>query len=174
MRTRHKRRSGQLRLAGTIGTSLVAGALVLVAAAMIAWLPPVRHASPQQPASVSERLPGTPSAGVIVQSQPKPMAEQMRDAQNALQVTLSDTGIAPAQLQGQLGVELRLHVRNQGTKPHNFLLPDFGIITQPMQPGAENYIAFTPSRPGTFRYFSGDPRQRVPEPGLEGRLVVTP
>lgn len=130
----------------------------------------LRHAAPPLP----ERVPGTAPPGEIIQSAPLSVAQQLLGRSNVRRIEVNDQAFSPASLAVRVGDELRLHLHNRGSRPHNLLIPDFGIITQPVPPGGENYVAFTPGRPGRFAYFSGDPHTRIPEPGLQGELRVHP
>ena len=147
--------------------TLLLGAAALVAGAAVA-------SGPRPQAVPPERLPGTAPPPVIVQREPRSVAQLLQGQRDVTEVTVSDGGITPAVLHARVGAELHLHVHNRGRQEHNFLLPAFGIVTQPIAPGGETYIAFTPSRPGSFTYFSVDPLTRTPDPGLEGRLQVDP
>lgn len=90
-------------------------------------------------------------------------------AQN-VQVTLRDGSIEPSQIEATKGQPVHVFVRNQGTNVHNFVVPDFYVFTQNLQPGESVNVSFTPDKTGTYPYYSD--KKGVPEPGMEGQLQI--
>lgn len=92
------------------------------------------------------------AAGQLVR-EPAPVSALMAGKTDIIHVTIRDELIEPAQLEADQGEELRLHVVNRSQRTHNLVLAEFGIVGRPLAPGEENYVAFTPSRTGTFVYY---------------------
>lgn len=156
--------------------ALTAALLALGAAALLAGLAgyaALRPGPAPERATIAGRPPGTAPPPMVIQREADSVAKLLQGQRDVIRIEVSDSAIAPAVLYARAETELHLHLHNAGTRPHNFLIPEFGIVTQRMPPGGENYVAFTPSRPGAFPYFSGDPRSHLPEPGLEGTLQVS-
>lgn len=95
-------------------------------------------------------------------------------AANAMTTTviIRDAGMTPSVLTAQKGEKVDLAIRNQGTKTHNFVLPDFYIFTQNLSAGETVTVQFTPDKTGTFAYYSDAIGK--PEPGIRGSLTVRP
>lgn len=100
--------------------------------------------------------------------EPAPVGAMLAGKTDVIQITIRDEVVEPAQLRAKEGHELRLHVLNRSQRTHNFVVEEFGIVGRPLAPGEENYVAFTPSRAGTFPFF-GDYSGRV---DWKGYLVV--
>lgn len=100
------------------------------------------------------------------------LAPVSAQAQTTVNVTLRDGAIQPPQITAQEHKDLRIEVENQGTKVHNFVIPDFYIFTSNLAPGEETSVEFKPAKAGTFQYYSD--KNGIPEPGMKGTLVVTP
>jgi|GEM_PF-2796750 len=122
----------------------------------------------QHPAKVDG--PSFDDRTISVQTEPTPIARQMEGQQGVVQLLLTDGGITPAVIPASLGARVRIHVQNRGSLPHNFIIPQFGIVGRVLEPGGENYIEFTPNQKGQWPYFSDAPGQE--EPGLKGVLQV--
>ncbi|GMA58606.1 plastocyanin [Alicyclobacillus sacchari] len=87
-----------------------------------------------------------------------------------IQVTLRDGQILPSAIDVDKGTTVQISVRNEGTQVHNFVIPDFYIFTQNLNPGESVDVSFVPDKTGHFRYYSD--RQGVPEPGMQGTMTV--
>ncbi|MFD1673447.1 cupredoxin domain-containing protein [Alicyclobacillus fodiniaquatilis] len=87
-----------------------------------------------------------------------------------VQVVLQDGSIQPANIQAEFRQEFHAVVQNNGTRIHNFVVPDFYVFTQNLQPGQKVDVRFTPDKKGSFRYYSD--KNGVPEPGMEGHLHI--
>ncbi|WAH35781.1 cupredoxin domain-containing protein [Alicyclobacillus dauci] len=87
-----------------------------------------------------------------------------------IQVNLQDGSIRPAQIQAVKGKPLHIVVANRGQTVHNFVVPDFFVFSPNLQPGGTTDVRFTPDKTGSFRYYSD--KKGIPEPGMEGQLVV--
>ncbi len=92
-------------------------------------------------------------------------------AQMSIQVTLTDSGISPSEIEAVKGSALHIEVKNAGQKTHNFVIPDMYVFSQNLAPGSSTSISFSPDKVGNFSYYS-DTGGR-PEPGLAGTLVVS-
>ncbi|GMA62284.1 cupredoxin domain-containing protein [Alicyclobacillus fastidiosus] len=71
-----------------------------------------------------------------------------------VQVTLHDGSIEPAVIQSTKGQEVRVFIQNRGTTVHNFVVPNFYVFTQNLQPGGQVNVKFTPDKTGTFPFYS--------------------
>jgi len=91
-------------------------------------------------------------------------------AQTTLQVSLQDSSIRPTQIVTAKGEVVSLTVVNQGKKVHNFVVPDFYIFTQNLNPGEQVKLSFTPDKTGAFPYYSDTGGK--PEPGVRGTMRV--
>lgn len=91
-------------------------------------------------------------------------------AQPAIQITLRDGSISPAQFTASKGELVQLRITNRGTRTHNFVIPAFFIFTQNLNPGEGVSASFRPDKTGSFPYYSDTGGQ--PEPGMRGTLTV--
>jgi len=87
-----------------------------------------------------------------------------------IQVTLRDGGIEPREIDVMQGATVDIVVRNAGTQIHNFVVPDFYVFTQNLQPGETVTVSFVPDKTGKFRYYSD--RDGIPEAGMQGTMKV--
>ncbi|GLG00063.1 hypothetical protein Alches_01020 [Alicyclobacillus hesperidum subsp. aegles] len=87
-----------------------------------------------------------------------------------IHVTLRDGQIVPNEIDVDKGTTVQITVRNEGTQVHNFVIPDFYIFTQNLNPGESVDVSFVPDKTGHFRYYSD--RQGIPEPGMQGTMTV--
>lgn len=87
-----------------------------------------------------------------------------------IQVTLRDGGIEPREIDVLQGATVDIVVRNAGTQIHNFVVPDFYVFTQNLQPGETVRVSFVPDKTGKFRYYSD--RDGIPETGMQGTMRV--
>lgn len=149
---------------------LVAGAVAMaVMAGAGYWTGVGRHrAAPSQPEPIESDLRG--GASVTIQSAPMPVDKQMAGQTGIVQMAVTDRGFEPRMLTAPIGGPVKIHLRNTGKQPHNFMVPRFGIVTGDLAPGAENYIEFPASQKGDWPFFSDSPGQE--EPGLDGILKV--
>ncbi|UOF90520.1 cupredoxin domain-containing protein [Fodinisporobacter ferrooxydans] len=85
-------------------------------------------------------------------------------------ISITDIGFRPSTMQGETGVPIKIHVKNLGTKEHNFVLPGYFIFSPNLHAGESTDIEFTPDKKGIFPFYSDTPGN--PEPGLQGRLTV--
>lgn len=114
-----------------------------------------------------------PPAITVVQDKPKSIAEQMKGQTGIIELIVTDSGFQPASLSFGNGERVKLHLRNQGQREHNLVIPHFGVVTSNIAPGGENYVEFTANRKGDWPFFSDAPAGNgKPEPGLEGKLKV--
>jgi uncharacterized cupredoxin-like copper-binding protein len=149
---------------------LVAGvAAVAVVVGAGYWMSVGRHqAAPLQPEHLEADL--RPAVTITIQAEPMPVAQQLAGQTGVVHMTVTDHGFEPRVLAAPIGGAVKVHLRNTGSQPHNFMLPRFGIVTQSLAPGAENYIEFPASQKGDWAFFSDSPGQE--EPGLAGSLKV--
>lgn len=109
----------------------------------------------------------------ITQREPIPPRAWLRAAGGPVaRLVLRDGAIDPARLEADRLDRVRLLVQNRGQQPHNLIIPDFRIITAPLDPGAETYVEFTVGQKGEFAVYSDAGRPGQPEPGLLAVLVV--
>ncbi|WP_206885494.1 cupredoxin domain-containing protein [Alicyclobacillus mali (ex Roth et al. 2021)] len=87
-----------------------------------------------------------------------------------IQVTLRDGGIEPREIDVTQGATVDIVVRNEGSQIHNFVVPDFYVFTQNLQPGETVTVSFVPDKTGNFRYYSD--RDGIPEVGMQGTMKV--
>ncbi|SIS78696.1 cupredoxin domain-containing protein [Alicyclobacillus vulcanalis] len=87
-----------------------------------------------------------------------------------IQVTLRDGGIDPREIDVRRGATVNIVVRNAGKQIHNFVVPDFYVFTQNLQPGETVTVSFVPDKTGNFRYYSD--RDGIPELGMQGTMKV--
>lgn len=85
-------------------------------------------------------------------------------------VHIRDKSLAPVQLIAVKGESVHLTIVNEGKQVHNFVIPDFYIFTQNMQPGERVQVGFTPDKTGAFPFYSDTGGE--PEPGISGTLRV--
>lgn len=107
---------------------------------------------------------------VLIQTEPMPIAKQMEGKKGIIQMTITDKGFQPAAITSPRDGPVRIHLKNAGSKPHNFVVPRFRIYTSNIPPGGENYVEFTANDHGTWDFFSGT--AEAPESGLSGQLKV--
>lgn len=107
---------------------------------------------------------------LAIQTEPVPIAEQMKGQTGIVHMAVSEQGFLPPLLKVKEGDRVRIYLRNTGSREHNLILPRFGIAAGVMPPGGENYIEFTASERGRWPFFS-DASGRE-EAGLVGTLVV--
>ena len=142
-------------------------AIALTAAGYGAYLGRGRAVpAPPEPMDLIEDLRGE----TIIQLQPIPVDKQLAGQTGIVQMAVTDQGFEPRVLTAPIGGAVKVHLRNAGSQPHNFVLPRFGIVTSNLTPGSENYIEFTASQKGEWTFFSDAPGQE--EPGLAGTLKV--
>ncbi len=109
----------------------------------------------------------------IIQDKPKPIAQLMEGKTGVVMMSMTDRGVEPSTITAKLGDEVRIYVKNNGTKEHNLVIPQFGVVTRNMAPGADNYIAFTASIKGSWPFFSDASNKGAKaEAGLQGILKV--
>lgn len=68
------------------------------------------------------------------------------------------------------GVRIILKNNSHGLITHAFVIPDLGIVSNPVAKGEETFLIFSPPRRGEFVYFCPVPGHR--EAGMEGLLKV--
>lgn len=107
--------------------------------------------------------PGPQTPPVTIQSEPLPVSRQVEGQSGVVELRVADSGFRPAVLYAEVGRTLRLHLKNGGSRPHNFILARFGIVTRNLEPGEENYIEFTASEGGEWPFFSDAPGRQEPE-----------
>lgn len=107
---------------------------------------------------------------IAIQDKPVPVAQQMAGQTDVTEMVVTDSGIEPKILATTVGGKVKIHLRNKGSKEHNLIVPEFGIVTSNLGPGQENYIEFTANKKGTWAFFSDAPGKA--EPGLAGSLKV--
>jgi plastocyanin len=88
-------------------------------------------------------------------------------------VVIQEGNIIPKQMTVRAGETVALQIINRGIKKHNFTLPAYYVFSYNLDPGETVFVSFRADRPGRFPYFSDTPHRGVPEPGIEGVLVVT-
>jgi heme/copper-type cytochrome/quinol oxidase subunit 2 len=79
-------------------------------------------------------------------------------------------GWKPRIIHARVGQVLRLRLTSKDVT-HGFLLPEFGINSEPISPGEFTMIEFVPHRPGTFTFYCNvlcSPYHGA----MNGRLVV--
>lgn len=87
-----------------------------------------------------------------------------------VRVSLRDGSITPPRIDATQGTSIHITVQNEGKRVHNFVVPDFYVFTQNLEPGETVNVSFTPSKLGTFRFYSD--KNGKPEPGMEGVITV--
>ncbi|BDG61179.1 cupredoxin domain-containing protein [Caldinitratiruptor microaerophilus] len=65
--------------------------------------------------------------------------------------------IEPATVRVQAGRRLVLTVRNDGTVPHNFAIPDLGVRLVDIAPGGSRTVELNADEPGTYEFFCDIP-----------------
>lgn len=85
-------------------------------------------------------------------------------------VEIRDRSVTPMHLFAVKGEPVHLTIVNEGKQVHNFVIPDFYIFTQNMQPGETVQVGFTPDKTGTYPFYSDTGGK--PEPGISGTLRV--
>lgn len=67
----------------------------------------------------------------------------------------------PAVLVAHVGDTIQLTVTNPRSKYHNFVLPEFGVVTSKLEPrGGTATVEFTADKAGTFQFACGTPFSR--------------
>jgi len=108
-----------------------------------------------------------------VQSEPVPISRQMAQQEGIVRVSITPHGFSPALLTYKMGDKVKLHLVNESGRPHNLIIPRFGIATSVIAPTAQNYIEFTASAKGSWPFFSDAMREvGDPVPGFVGTLKV--
>lgn len=92
-------------------------------------------------------------------------------AQTSVQVEIRDRGMVPNVIAAKKGSEVKIHIVNHGGKQHNFVIPEFYIFTQNLNPNEDVNVAFTPDKTGHFDFYSDTGGK--PEQGLTGKLHVS-
>ena len=85
-------------------------------------------------------------------------------------MVITDRRFSPQQIEGRLNQTIRIVIRNQGSRTHNFVLPAFYIFSPDLPSKEGTSVEFTPDKKGTFPFFSDTGGQK--EPGLSGELTV--
>jgi hypothetical protein len=89
-----------------------------------------------------------------------------------VRLQVSDAGWSLKTITVREGDQVRIQVVNDGSRPHNLIIPEFRIVSRSLFHGERNYIEFTAGHAGTFSFFSDAPGHV--EPGLTGQLHVLP
>ncbi len=108
---------------------------------------------------------------IVIQEEPRSIAEQMAGQTGIIEMVITDGGVQPERIATYIGEPVRLHVRNEGKRSHNLVVPRFGVYSRYLAPGEENYIEFIPHQKGAWPYFC-EVAEGQPEEGLRGILQV--
>jgi uncharacterized cupredoxin-like copper-binding protein len=86
-----------------------------------------------------------------------------------IEIVVRDDGFEPTQPRVAADKDVKFVVRNEGTAPHSFVLPKFGIRLD-VDPGQTEEEEFSPLGDGAWSFFSDIPGDR--EAGLVGTLIA--
>jgi hypothetical protein len=110
--------------------------------------------------------------GGVPQPDAPPLQQIMRRERGVLQIILTDRGIRPPQIRIRVGSRVRLHVINRGGQVHNLVLPDFGVTSPDLAPGAATDVEIYADKPGRYPYYSDARRLNVADNRLQGFVQV--
>ncbi|MHB1627014.1 MAG: cupredoxin domain-containing protein [Bacilli bacterium] len=85
-------------------------------------------------------------------------------------LVITDRQFSPQQIAGRLNQTIKIVIRNQGTRMHNFVLPAFYIFSPNLSASQEVSVEFIPDKQGVFPFFSDAGGRK--EPGLSGEVIV--
>ena len=85
-------------------------------------------------------------------------------------LVITDRQFSPQQIAGRLNQTIKIVIRNQGTRTHNFVLPAFYIFSPNLPASQGVSVEFTPDKQGVFPFFSDTGGRK--EPGLSGEVIV--
>jgi uncharacterized cupredoxin-like copper-binding protein len=137
---------------------------VTLTAALLAGCGARREAAAPPP------MPEPTAPALITQSAPLSVAQQMAGKENIITLRMTDHGFAPTTLSVREGSVVRIHLKNESSQAHNFVLERHGIVTSTLPAGGENYVEFTASQKGVWPFASDAPGSV--EPGFQGTLKV--
>jgi uncharacterized cupredoxin-like copper-binding protein len=92
------------------------------------------------------------------------------DAAQQVTVQMTEFKFDPATLTVQQDRPVVVTLRNTGSVPHDFAVPELNVHSQNVAPGQTGRVEFTPSTSGTFRIVCTEPGHS--EAGMVGQLVV--
>ena len=87
-------------------------------------------------------------------------------------VSIREWAMQPETVQVSQGKRLVLTVRNDGTMPHNFAIPDLGVRLVGIAPGSSRTVELNVDKAGSFAFFCDLPGH--PQLGQRGTLSVSP
>ncbi|BDG61113.1 cupredoxin domain-containing protein [Caldinitratiruptor microaerophilus] len=84
--------------------------------------------------------------------------------------TITEWKIEPAEIEVEAGKRLVLTVKNEGTVPHNFAIPELNLRLVGIAPGASRTVELNADEPGTYEFLCDIPGHA--QLGQRGTLKV--
>lgn len=72
-------------------------------------------------------------------------------------VSIQEWQMDPGTVRVSSGARLRLTVRNEGTVPHNFAIPDLGVRLVNISPGSSKVVEIDTKKPGAYDFLCDIP-----------------
>lgn len=120
--------------------------------------------------AVDESTPAPPAASPVASPAASPVAIDSGPSTQIIvgeiDVAITDAAIVPDHFESAVGRDVTIHVVNQGSRPHNFTIEEFGIDID-LEPGASATVEIEAPELGEYRYFSD-----LPDDELEGTMTV--
>lgn len=100
---------------------------------------------------------------------------EVRALASTHRIHYSDKGISPASITVTKGDKVKLQIQNNSSKIHNFVIPDFFVFTQNLNPGQSTSVEFDAAKSGSFQFYSDyspNGAYGTPETSFKGTLTV--
>ncbi|HLE29503.1 MAG TPA: cupredoxin domain-containing protein [Anaerolineales bacterium] len=87
-------------------------------------------------------------------------------------VKAEDLKFTPNTLTAKVGDSVTVNLQNAGALEHSFIIDEFSVRLEGVQPGQTGSVSFTPSAAGTYTFYCDVPGHK--EAGMVGTLTVNP
>lgn len=92
------------------------------------------------------------------------------EKEGKIKVEAEDYIFSPSEITVQRGEKVEIKIVNNGNTSHEFVIDEFGVASNVLDPGQEDMVSFTPQIAGTYTYYCGRANHR--RLGMEGKLIV--